>query len=269
MEQAQKMNLIQYHQKEYILYDENGKKRKFDMYFKTLNGREYLVEMDGGLHGYLIRKYGNNNSNKFKKDIEELSYADLMKNNIAKNIGIPLIRIDCYESDIKYIKEKIFMSELSNLINLNLIDWDEITKICFTNLMYEVCQYKATHKDAFASEIADIFKLDRGTINKYLKIGDEIGFCKYDPLKELSRRNEYPKDWSKQSVKIYVENIDTMENWTYDTITDFCNDSQNILDGDIMTKSMFEKRFDKTNEHYIIYDSGINEYLIWKCIKEE
>lgn len=30
-----------------------------------------------------------------------------------------------------------------------------------------------------------------------------------------------------------------------------------------MTKSMLEKRFNKTDKNYIFYDSGISEYLIW------
>lgn len=268
MEQAKKLHLIKNYQKEYLLLDENNEKRKFDMYFQALDGSEYLVEMDGGLHGYLLQKYSDT-VKKFKKDISELSYADLMKNNIAKAIGIPLIRIDCYKSDVEYIKDNIYKSLLSSLIDLNSIDWNEVSDICFTNLMFEICKYKADHEDIFASEAAEIFGLDRSTINHYWKTGNKIGLCSYDSSKELSRRNKFPKNWDKQSVKVYVENIDTKESWIYNTITDFCRDSSNILDGDIMTKSMFEKRFDKTSENYIIYDTGESEYLIWKCVNKE
>ena len=63
--------------------------------------------MDGGYHPYIKQKHSKK---QFCSVPVKSLVADERKDNIAKKLGIPLIRIDCYESDISYIKENIYMT---------------------------------------------------------------------------------------------------------------------------------------------------------------
>lgn len=85
-----------------------------------LQNNDYIIEMDGGWH------FQNNNlSNCSVKKIQE---RDKYKDKLAVKHGYHMIRIDCnYIGDSReiYIKEKILQSELSNLIDLDNINWDE------------------------------------------------------------------------------------------------------------------------------------------------
>lgn len=259
MEQAFNKSMISSYEKEHKEYDENGILRRFDMKFFDINGNPFFVEMDGGFHGEIKRKHSNK---KMKFLPAKMFIADIMKDNIAENLGIPLIRIDCYKSDIEYIKQNLYDSELANIINLNNIDWTSIENICFSNIMRDVCIYKNEHPKVFVPEIAKKFELSDATIRNYLKRGTKLGICNYNPQEESKRRNSLNTNWH-QSVGVYVENLDTGESWEFKTKTDFCNESQYILDGDKITKSMLEKRIGKANKEYIIYDSGEHDYLIW------
>lgn len=96
----------------------------------------------------------------------------------------------------------------------------------------------------------------------YWKRGTKLGLCNYDPIAEAHRSNIRNKDLY-QSVGVYVENLDTNESWTFKTKTEFCSKSQEILDGDIISKSKIEKIFKKENKNFLFYDTGEHDFLIW------
>lgn len=266
MDRLLDLKLIKFRQKEYPIIDMHNTERKYDMYFETLDGNKYFVEMDGGLHGYIIRKHEYKDK-KFVFMSAKLFYADAMKDEAAERMGIPLIRIDCYKSNVEYIKKQMEESQLSEIVNLDLIDWDVIEEICCSSLLKEICQYRNDHPDLFAQSVADVFDVSNTTVRNYWKQGAKLELCDYDPQKEFNRRNSLKHDWY-QNIPLYVENLDTLENWIFTSKTEFSNLADDYLDGDKMTKSMLEKRFSKLNSDYFIYDSGIHEYLIWQC-KEE
>ena len=259
MEQALQKGLISSYEKEYKLIDERGTLRKFDMFFTDINNIPYLVEMDGGRHSYIKQKHSNK---KYCFVPARSLLVDDLKDKIATKMDITLIRIDCYKSDIDYIKNNIYKSIMSEIFDLDKIDWIKIEEICYGNIIEEVCRYKKDHPEAFAPDVCDMFDVSSTTLRKYWKIGNRLGLCEYHPETEGARRNSLPRNLS-QCVGVYVENIDTGENWNFESKTDFCKESEDILDGDKMTKSMLEKRLSKTNDDYFIYDSGINEFLIW------
>lgn len=139
MEQALSLNMISSYEKEYVEYDERGVQRRFDMKFYDLNNNPYFVEMDGGRHGNIKREHSNK---EFVFLPAKLFVSDLMKDNIAKKLNIPLIRIDCYKSNVDYIKENIYKSDLANILDLDKIDWLQLEDICFSSLMVDICNYK-------------------------------------------------------------------------------------------------------------------------------
>ena len=264
MEQALDLGMISSYEKEYKVYDEKGHLRKFDMMFYDVDNNQYLIEMDGGRHPYIQQKHSKKH---FLFVSAKSALADMMKDNIAEKLSVHFIRIDCYKSDIDYKKNNLYQSELSSILDLNRIDWITMEDVCYRSIIEDSCAYKKEHPNAFTSEVCDMFGISATTLRKYWTIGNRLGLCEYNPRIEFDRSNRLPKI-SKNTIDIYVENLDTGENWSFASRAQFCESSEEIFDGDKITRSMIDKRFDKTDKNYIIYDSGLHEYLIWKSKKE-
>ena len=146
------------------------KQYSYDNYF-IYNNTEYIVEADGAQH-YKKNKFG-----KWKPD--EVQERDKIKNELATNHNIKMIRIDCQKSEANYIKEKILCSELSSIFDLSNIDWDLCNREALNSLVKQVCDL---YKDGYRNiDIVNELQLDRHTVTKYLKIGSELGWCNYTP----------------------------------------------------------------------------------------
>jgi len=257
MEQSLRLGMITFYDKEYVAHDKTGVRRKFDIIFTALDGAQYFVEMDGGYHGEIIKKH-----RKTPTVIpESLFVHDLLKDELAETLNIKMIRIDCYRSEIEYIKKNLYNSELSNVIDLDKIDWMEVEDFCFNNLMRKVCDYKNQNPNKFASEIAEVFNLETQTIRKYLKRGVRLNLCEYEPENEAKRANTTRKF---RSIRVYVKNIDTNQEWFFDSLKSFRDSSEKVLDGVKMTKGMLEKRFSKTDEDHIFFETNKHRFLIKK-----
>lgn len=183
MRQLKELNIINYFHREYLLDD---CPYPYDMYFEK-NNSGYLIEMDGGMHQYIQIKHN-------KKFAYKISHTkDEEKDVKALEINIPLIRIDCYQSDIEYIKNSIENSELSSIFDLSVIDWKRITEFAYGNLIYEVCDYKNDHDDATTKVISDLFGISQSTVMKYLKYGNELGWCHYEAKEAWYKSHENMK----------------------------------------------------------------------------
>ena len=145
---------------------------RYDSYFEY-NGNAYIIEMDGGL-GHGNRKYCSN-----EIDIHGLE-NDRIKDELAKEHNIKVIRIDCLESDSDYISNNILNSELSNILDLSDINWDLCDMNATKNLVKEVCEY-FNKTNLSTSKIAKTFKLGTNTVRRYLKRGTKFGWCNYVP----------------------------------------------------------------------------------------
>lgn len=256
MVQSKQNNQILSFEKEHMEKDRDGRRRKFDMLFYSLDNTPYFVEMDGGFHGSIILKHRN------EKDIpEEVFYADFVKDEIAEKKNIKLIRIDCFKSDLEYIKNNIYESELSKIIDLDTIDWNKVGESAMTNLMREICDYRNQHPEVFASDLEKIFPITKQIVRKYWKKGAKLNLCDYIPEEETKRKNV-----TLQANKrdLYVVNLWTMEEYSFDSHLDFFKESKNILNGDTMDKHKFDKLFSKTDKPYAFYDNGEDDFLIWK-----
>lgn len=94
-----------------------AKNYKYDNYI-VINNRKIIVEMDGCLgHGKV--KFGSN-----EKDTDGIK-RDIIKDNLAKEHGIELFRIDCSYSKKDYIKNNI-IKELGDIFNFEYVHWDKI-----------------------------------------------------------------------------------------------------------------------------------------------
>ena len=151
----------------------------YDNYFEY-SGHKYILEMDGGLH--------YNEKIIFSTTIEERKYRDTIKDELAKQNGIDVIRIDCCESDCDYIKTNIINSKLSDIFKLSNIDWRQCDRISQTGLVRRVCDlYNSGICDII--QLKNIFHLNRNTVAKYLKKGASLGFCDYTIKKSIDTGN--------------------------------------------------------------------------------
>lgn len=163
---------------------------RYDFYFKSINGEDVLLEMDGSFH-----------------DLDKQKKIDKIKTQMAEQNNFKLIRIDCkYDGHppFEYIKNNILSSELHDILPLHLVDWEVCREATKTSLMATTCEL--WEKNGLA--IADIMKqlsISHSGVVTYLKRGKVLGLCP-----------SYNMDEAKKRGHIYNQNpimiIDTYNN---------------------------------------------------------
>lgn len=173
------------HRPEWCIFDFKGKQRYgiYDIYF-GINGKEYVIEMDGGLG------HGNKTHKDSELTWEELLKVDEIKDNLASEQGIQVIRIDCnYKTDDKYtyILNNVLNSELKDIIDLSKIDFDLSNKNSVSSLIVKAGEL--WNEGLTAGQIRKELKIGEGTVTSYLKTASEIGVCDY--TKEESKNRSH------------------------------------------------------------------------------
>ena len=157
----------------------------YDNYFEY-NGKKYVLEMDGGL-GHGNKQFGSND-----KDIKGLE-TDAYKDHLALEHDICVIRIDCdykMHERFDHIKKNILSSYLSVILDLSDVDWVFCDKISQENLAKQACDlYSSGIKNL--NEIANILRVDRTTIHRYIKNGTKFGWCNYDAKVAIKEATTY------------------------------------------------------------------------------
>ena len=152
---------------------------RYDFLF-NLNNNKYIVEMDGGLgHGNKFSYDKIQNGINYKSP--ELSLEiDKHKDKLAIENGYHVIRIDCSTSTFEYITENVKNSILSELFDLETIDYIDLFERCMTSRIFEAI-YLWENEVKNTKEIARIMRTSPQTIISYLKKGAVIGKCSYTP----------------------------------------------------------------------------------------
>lgn len=156
-------------------------KFRYDFYIPSLN---IIIETNGEQH------YKENTN--FKKGLEYIKNNDIEKERLALRNGIEkYIIIDCKKSDMDYIKNSIYNSDLINVLKLSNVDWDECFKFTFErNLIKIACEYKKYNPNLTTSDIGGIMGFNYNTIRNWLKIGNRLGWCEYIPTKAVNKKNK-------------------------------------------------------------------------------
>ena len=206
--------------------------KRYDFYIPSMN---LIIEMDGGLgHGKV--KIG-------ERDADKTRNIDKMKDEMAKINGLNIIRINCDYKAMNdrhtFIKSSILHSDLSNWLNLNYINWNEIETYCLSSMIKRVCDFRMSNTELTIKEVAKEFKLACSTISCYCKIGEKLGWYKYQGYKKRDNGNGKPVD-------IYYEN-----NYIgrYKSITYIVNNSKDILGINIYRKAIRDVCNGKTNNY--------------------
>ena len=156
----------QYLEYEYEYSPDWAKKYSYDNYIRTLDNEEIIVEMDGAYH--YIDKWNNNH--------------DEEKDLLAKNHNIDIIRINCdYKKTterFEHIKNNIIIA-LNDYFDLSSIDWKRCDLCGTSSIILEVVKYYNDNPKISNIDIAKYFDICVDTLRSYLRIGEEIGLCKY------------------------------------------------------------------------------------------
>lgn len=183
---------------EWCKFNFNDRERQgiYDTYF-AINGKQYVVEMDGGIG------HGNKAHTNSEYSQEELYQIDIIKDKLANKQGIQVIRIDCnYKTDDKYtyILNNILNSELKDVVDLSKIDFDLSNKTSVNSLIVKAG--KLWNEGLTAGEIRKYLKIGEGTVTSYLKTASNIGVCDYTVQKSQAR-SRYVKVYCITTNKIF------------------------------------------------------------------
>jgi hypothetical protein len=157
--------------------------KRYDFYIPSI---ECIIETHGEQHYF-------NRFNKHKeyrrRDFKEEKENDVYKQRLAiKNGILNYVIIDCRKSSLNYIKFNILNSKLSELYNLENINWLQCHKYACSSLVREACSIWG-NGIINTVEIGNKLNLSRSTIISYLKQGNILGWCHYDPKQAMVESN--------------------------------------------------------------------------------
>ena len=141
--------------------------RRYDFYISNLN---IVIEMMGNQH---YRYTGRGRS------LEEEQKNDRMKEELAEENNLIYISINCSDTRLENIKQNIMDSKLKDFINLETIDWVNISILSESSILLEVCKSWDNIRDT--KKLAQDFKINRSTVHRYLHRGNLLGICNYVP----------------------------------------------------------------------------------------
>ena len=139
--------------------------RQYDGYF-VKDGKEYIIEMQGGQH------YKDAWASK-----EETQNVDKEKKQLAKKHGIDIIYINCYKSDFDYIKNNINNSILGQMFQITEEQWIEIGKLSSGSLVKKVVELY--EMGLSQQQISKELGIHHQVVRKYLKRASKAGLCSY------------------------------------------------------------------------------------------
>ena len=157
------------------------KKYRYDFWFKYKE-EEYIIETHG-------RQHYEENTMPFS-NLLNTQLNDNIKQQLASKNGFDkqhYIIIDCRKSELDWIKQSIVDSELNRIFDLSIIDWNLCNINATNSSVKTISEYWERHRNTCirTKDIAQIFQLDRSTIVKYLKLGNELNWCHYNAEDEL------------------------------------------------------------------------------------
>lgn len=122
------------------------------------------------------------------RSLQEEQLNDEYKKTMALKHGIKhYVILDCYESNLNYIKNSIMNSELAELlsINENNINWNECDMYASKSLFKSICEYFNNNNEMSTENIGVVFGITKQTVITYLKHGAVLGWCNYNPKEKM------------------------------------------------------------------------------------
>ena len=151
---------------------------RYDFYFEIYD-KKCFVELDGHLH--IKNAFGI---------YEQTNKADIIKNRLADEHNIEMIRIDCcYDKEsnrFSYIKNNIINSKLCGFLDFSEVDWQLANKAALnSNVDIAAKLWEDGHTIKY---IANEIGVSGDTVTSYLKIASDINLCNYNKTIAEQRR---------------------------------------------------------------------------------
>lgn len=215
----------------YWLLSELGEDFNDEKMFKWSDGKRYdfyvpnkslIIEMNG-------RQHYEESYDFTKKDLEYQISNDAYKKELAINNGIlNYVEINASQSDFNYIQGNVLNSILSQLYDLNNINWDLVKEKCEANILYKIaeCWNNGIY---LADDIGKIVGLSKSPVRKYLNKCEEFGLItKYDKtiIENIRREKVYNGAYQHQATPIKCN-----ENNLYFGSITICREQMNKLTG--------------------------------------
>jgi hypothetical protein len=143
---------------------------RYDNYFEY-DDKKYILEMDGAYH-YTEKTLS-------KQSLKERQLRDILKDDLANQHGVDVIRINCSASRADFIKAQILQSKLAVIFDLSLIDWELCDEKSQKNLVKRACELYMEHTNTLIG-ICRQLHISRDTLHRYLKAGVRFGWCDYN-----------------------------------------------------------------------------------------
>lgn len=188
---------------EYLFRKETSRNTRSDFYLEDYN---LVIEVDGK-----IGHKGGEVHSKSNKNLETLIAIDKWKDGQHLKHGVKTIRINCFESDIEYIKNSILNSDLRNIFDLSKVDWLKCEEFALKNIVKEVCDYWNNKEEWETTQtIANNNKWgikSKTTIYRFLKKGVSLSWCKYNSEEESKKVALKLFQLNAKRVAIYKDNL--------------------------------------------------------------
>lgn len=171
--------------------------KRYDFYLEDF---DFIIETHGSQHYDEKRaSYWKSYEEEHENDMYKYDLAVIGSYEYDKNYFI----VDCRKSNVEYIVKSLKNSKLSDFFDWSKIDLDKLKYESMSSLMIEVCEYRNKHK-CKSLDIEEKFKISRQTVIEYLKRGNEIGLCEYNPKEEMKKGYEYS---NKKGCNTWKENF--------------------------------------------------------------
>lgn len=166
--------------------------KRYDFYMEDLS---LIIECHGEQH--------YSNKTKWKNDVNQQIDNDKYKMDLAFENGVKYyIQLDCRKSDCEYIKKSILNSELNNMFDLSVVDWEKCNLNSLNSKVVEAANlWNGGIRST--SEISKILGVHHDTVVSHLKRMAKHGLCDYDP-KEQKRLSA---ERNRHFRKCYAQNV--------------------------------------------------------------
>jgi hypothetical protein len=139
-----------------------------------------IIEAHGGQH--FIKSFETAGD---ARSLEEEVENDSIKEALALSNGIlssHYVVLDCRHSTMEHIKDSVMHSTLPDILHFaeDQIDWQECGRFAMSSLMLRACNLWNDGEHT-VRQMANIMKMDKSTIYKYLRRGEELGIVPNPP----------------------------------------------------------------------------------------
>lgn len=156
-----------------IFFNPYKNKNSYGIYDFVIESHKIIIEIDGGFHRQPLNKKHNS--------LDEIMHRDKQKDILAINNGYNIIRI----SDETNFKNNIITSKLAEIFDLSNIDWNRCLVDSISTYAKEICDEKNNDPNLSITDIRKIYPFSETAIRDWLKIGNKLGWCKYNPQEEM------------------------------------------------------------------------------------